>query len=166
MTVGQIAIAFKACGKEFTSDCETLELIEKTDNSVKNLFFSALGVDFYEFKKATDFLQKIYGLSEVDVLDIIDYVGVKIYLSEFDFIGGYYEDIVDTYVYGMIGDIFEKSEIEFEQDYYSRDYINGKIPFTFEGGSDFVQAIKDSGFEPLIKIVKASAPHLDFSDKA
>jgi hypothetical protein len=165
MTVGQIAIAFKACGKYFASDFETLESLEKTDDSVTKLFFSALGVDFYEFKKATDILQKMYSLSHIDILNIIDYVKVQ-NLDTCDFIGGYYEDIVDSYIYEMLEDIFEKSEIEFEQDYDKKAYINGKIPFTFEGGQDFIEAIKDSGFAPLIKIIKASAPHLDFSDKA
>ena len=165
MTVGQIAIAFKACGKEFAKDIETLESLEKTDDSVTKLFFSALGVGFYEFKKETDILQKMYSLSDVDVLNIIDYVKVQ-NLANCDFIGGYYEDIVDSYIYEMLEDIFEKSEIEFEQDYDKKAYINGKIPFTFEGETDFIEAIKASDFPPLIKIIKASAPHLDFSDKA
>lgn len=164
MTVGQIAIAFKACGKEFTSDFKTLEHIEKTDDSVTKLFFSSLGLDFYEFKKATDILQKMYDLSHVDVLNIIDYVKMQ-NLGECYFVRGYYEDIVDAYVCGMLQDIFEKSGIEFKKHYDIKAYINDKIPFYFEGGPDFVEAIKASDFPQLIKIIKASAPHLDFSDK-
>ena len=165
MTVGQIAIVFKACGKEFVTKYDSLESLEDVDCDVTNLFFVALGVDFYEFKKATDVVQKMYNLSDVDILNIIDYVKAQ-NLDTCDFIGGYYEDIVDAYVSEVLDDIFEDSEIEFEHDYTSNAYINGKIPFTFEGGPDFVEAIKKSGFEPLIKIIKASAPHLDFSDKA
>ena len=165
MTVGQIAIAFKACGKEFTSDIETLESLQDVDYNVVKLFFSALGVDFYEFKKATDTLQKMYGLSHVDILNIIDFVKVQ-NLADCDFVFGYYEDIVATYVYKMLKNIFEKSEIEYEEEYDQKAYVKGEIPFTFEGGLDFIEAIKSSDFPPLIKIIKASAPHLDFSDKA
>ena len=107
----------------------------------------------------------MYGLSHIDVLNIIDYFEVQ-NLDTCDFIVGYYEDIVDTYVSEVLDDIFEDSEIEYEWDYDDKAYVNGKIPFTFEGGQDFIQAIKDSDFPPLIKIIKASAPHLDFSDKA
>jgi hypothetical protein len=170
MTVGQIAIAFKACGKEFASDFETLEHVEKTHESVTKLFFSALGVDFYEFKKATDVVQKKYGLSHVDVLNIIDYVNNELIeqggflcaldMAECDFIDGFYEDVIKKYVKEMFDDIFECSEIQ-----YNKAYRAGVL-FTFEGGPDFIEAIKKSGFEPLIKIVKASAPNLDFSDKA
>ena len=165
MTVGQIAIAFKACSKEFGNDFEACVALDKSGDKVKRVIFTALGVDFDEFKKATDTLQKMYGLSSVDILNIIDYVKAHD-LSYCDFIGGYYEDIVDTYVSEVLDDIFEDSEIEFEHDYTSNAYINGKIPFTFEGSPDFIEAIKKSGFEPLIKIIKACSPRLDFLDKA
>ena len=164
MTVGQIAIAFKACGKELANNFEACVALDKSDNNVKRVIFSALGVDFDDFKEATDTLQKMYSLSDVDVLNILDFTKAH-NLETCDFIGGYYEDVVDTYIYEMLDDIFENSEIEFEQDYDKKAYMSGKIPFKFEGGPDFIQAIKASDFPPLIKIIKASAPHLDFSDK-
>ena len=177
MTVGQIAIAFKACGKILTG--KQIFLLDRKADSVFEIMFLALGLDMEEFEIQTNLLQNSYGLSGADVLDVIEYVrnlrtsqgsilDIRHYSDDLGrkSISVFYEELLDTYVNEVLGDIFENSGVEYDIDYGECFLEKGKIPFTFEGETDFIEAIKASDFQPLIKIIKASAPHLDFSDKA